>query len=98
EASPTGRRFLFMGDSVRRVGEGALKGRSGFLKRLRLRALETRQLAAGGLRIGCAHERLADEDGIDADALEVVELLARVEAGLGHDGLARGDVRQELVG
>src|SRR4051794_19237225 len=60
-------------------------------------AVEPGEIAAGGLRVGRAHEHLPDEHGVDADALEVVELLAGVEAGLRDDGLARRDVGEQLV-
>ena len=36
-----------------------------------------RQRAAGGLDVFGAHQRLADEHGVDADALQLVELVAR---------------------
>src|SRR5207245_814551 len=54
------------------------------------------QRPAGGLDVGRAHQRLADQDRVDADALEVLELLARMEARLGYDGLAGRDVREQL--
>src|SRR6476659_9383560 len=72
--------------------------RSGFLKRLGLPTLETAQRATGRLDVRCAHERFADEDRIDADALEVVELVATVEARLRDDRLARRHVAEQLVG
>ena len=34
------------------------------------------ELAAGGLDVGRAHQRLADQHGVDADPVELVELLA----------------------
>ena len=48
-----------------------------------------RQVADGLLGILGAHERLADQDGVDADPLELVDLLAARVAGLGDDRLAR---------
>src|SRR3954451_13644957 len=50
------------------------------------------------LRVGRPHEALAHEHRVDADALEVLELLARVDARLGDDGLAGGHVDEQLVG
>ena len=61
-------------------------------------AVAAGELAAGGLEVGGAHQRLADQHGVDADALELVELLARVEARLRDDRLARRDVGEQLVG
>ena len=52
----------------------------------------------GGFDVLRAHQRLTDQDRVDADALELVELLARREARLRDDGLARGHVGQQLVG
>src|SRR5436190_4417506 len=45
-----------------------------------------------------AHQRLSDQHRVDAHALELVELVAGREAGLRDHGLARGDVREQLVG
>ena len=47
-------------------------------------ALDAGELAARRLGVGRAHQALADEHRVDADALEVVELLAGVDAGLGR--------------
>ena len=47
---------------------------------------------------GGAHQRLADQDGVDADLLELVELLAGRDAGLGDDHLARRHVGEQLEG
>src|SRR5215218_3596442 len=58
----------------------------------------TGEVDAGGLDVGRAHQGLADQDGVDADALELVELVARGVARLGDDGLARGHVGEQLVG
>src|SRR5215208_6546065 len=55
------------------------------------------ELPAGRLEVRRAHQRLADQDRVDADAVELVELLARGEAGLRDDGLAGRHVRQQLV-
>src|SRR5215203_2042701 len=57
-----------------------------------------REGAAGGLDVGRAHQRLPDQHRVDADAIEVVELLAGGEAGLGDHRLARRDVGEQLVG
>src|SRR5436853_6404713 len=52
----------------------------------RLGALaQARELAAGGLDIRGAHERLADQHGVDADPIELLELRAGGVARLGHD-------------
>src|SRR3954468_615247 len=59
---------------------------------------EAGELAAGGLDVRRAHQGLADQHGVDADALEVVELVAGAEAGLRDDRLARRDVREQLEG
>ena len=50
------------------------------------------ELAHERLDVGRAHQRLADQHGVDADPLELVELVARREAGLRDDGLARRHV------
>src|SRR4051794_24706285 len=54
--------------------------------------------AQGLLRVGRAHQQLADEHGVDADALEILDLLARGDAGLRDDRLAGGHVGEQLVG
>src|SRR3954469_17261474 len=72
--------------------------RSGFLKRLRIAALAAGEAPTGILDVRRAHEPLADEDRVDPHALEVVELLAAVEARLRDDRLARRDVAEQLVG
>src|SRR5256885_5393868 len=50
------------------------------------------------LGVGRAHQQLADQDGVDAHALEVLDLLARADARLRDDGLARGHVGEQVVG
>src|SRR5919108_735651 len=52
------------------------------------RLLGSRQLADRGLGVGGPHQRLADQDGVDADALELLNLPAVRDAGLRHHGLA----------
>ena len=47
-------------------------------------------------RSGARISALADQDGVDADPLELVELLAGADAGLGDDGLAGRDVGEQL--
>src|SRR4051812_36104003 len=59
---------------------------------------EAREPAHGGLDVQRAHERLADQHRVDADALELVELVARGEAGLRDHGLARRHVGEQVVG
>src|SRR3954468_18294833 len=72
--------------------------RSGFLKRLGIAALAAGEAPTGAVDVRGAHQPLADEDGVDPHALEVVELLATVEARLRDDRLARRDVAEQLVG
>src|SRR5881227_2440594 len=45
-----------------------------------------------------AHEQLADQDGVDAHALEVLDHLTRDDSRLRDDGLSRRYVGQQLVG
>src|SRR4029079_6377236 len=45
-----------------------------------------------GLAISRAHQRLADQDRVDPDPLELVDLRGIAVARLGDDGLARGHV------
>src|SRR4051794_38538079 len=49
-----------------------------------------RELQAGGLDVLRAHQRLADQHRVHADALELFDLIAFGEARLGDDGLAGG--------
>ena len=49
------------------------------------------------LHVARAHERLADEDPSTPTALQLVELVAAVDARLGDDRLARRDLGQQLV-
>src|SRR4051794_8871516 len=84
-------------DHVRKLSTLAAEREPGLNAWLKVQVAAA-QLAAGRLDIGGAHQRLAHQHGVDADALEVVELLARAEAGLRHHGLAGRDVRQQLVG
>src|SRR3954470_6272289 len=81
-------------------GSGATRrGRAGTRRSgLEVSLVTCGERAAGGLHVGGAHEGLPDQHGVDADAVEVVELLARGEARLGHHRLARGDVREQFVG
>src|SRR3954471_16509667 len=72
--------------------------RSGFLKRLGIAALAAGEAAGGILDVRGAPEALTDEDRVDPHTLEVVELLAAVEARLRDDRLARWDVAEQLVG
>src|SRR4051794_12242323 len=74
-----------------------MNARSGFLKRLGVAALAAGEAPTGVLDVQRAHEPLADEDRVDPHALEVVELLAAVEARLRDDRLARRDVAEQLV-
>src|SRR3954451_17068135 len=72
--------------------------RSGFLKRLGIAALAAGEAPTGILDVRRAHEPLTDEDRVDPHALEVVELLAAVEARLRDDRLARWGGAEQLVG
>ena len=45
---------------------------------------------------GARISALAHQHGVDADPLELVELVARVDARLRHDGLAGGHVGEQL--
>src|SRR5690348_4276930 len=54
--------------------------------------------AQGLLGVGRPHEQLADEDGVDAHALEVLDLLTGLDARLRDDRLARRDVGEQVVG
>ena len=56
------------------------------------------EVAHGLLGVLRAHDRLADEDGVHADPLELVDLLAARVAGLGDHGLAGRYVGDELLG
>src|SRR3712207_2588918 len=47
--------------------------------------LGPRELAGLQLRVGGAHQGLADQHSIDADPLELLELLRRRDAALGDD-------------
>ena len=55
-----------------------------------------RQLAAGLLGIVGAHQRLPDQHRVDADPLELLDLLARADAALGDDRLAGRHVGEQL--
>src|SRR3954447_4979638 len=50
------------------------------------------QLAYGGLGVGRPHQGLADQHGVHADLLEVLDLLAAVDAGLRDHDLAGRNV------
>src|SRR5829696_6251824 len=71
--------------------------RSGRPAELYPRLTAAGELPACRLEVRRAHERLADQDGVDAHAVELVELLARGESGLRDDRLPSRDVGQELV-
>src|SRR4051794_28356462 len=60
--------------------------------------LGARQLAGRGLGIGRPHEHLSHEHGVDSHLLELLHLVPVRDSRLRHDGLAGGDVDQQVVG
>src|SRR3954452_17247370 len=60
--------------------------------------LAAAKLACCEFWVRCAHQRLADQHGVHSDALELLDLLAVDDAGLGHDRLAGGHGGEQLEG
>src|SRR5947209_15416755 len=56
------------------------------------------QLAEAHLGIGRAHQQLPDQHGVDADALELLDLLAAVDPRLADHGLPGRHVGEQLEG
>src|SRR3954454_18438896 len=80
-----GRRICRMGLNVPTPSKTELKRAFGLAEG---RAERAQRL----LGVGRAHQQLADQDVVDAHALQVLDLLARADARLRDDGLARGPV------
>ena len=84
----------------RTIGSELLDGRievDGLRRSVSLRVLlAADQLAAGLLGVVGAHQRLADQHGVDAHPLELLDLLARADAALRDDRLAGRHVGEQL--
>src|SRR5512132_368387 len=56
----------------------------------------TKQSGESGTRVGCTHERFADQERVDAVAAHLRHVAVRDNAALGHDDPIGGDSRQQL--
>src|SRR5437016_3212104 len=56
------------------------------------------ELAHDVFRVRCAHKSFANKDGIDADALQLLDLRTAADTRFGHDRLAGRDGGQQVDG